>query len=221
MDIFVPPLKPAHQTLMLAFHGFPRPNFLADKTCRWARFPRCGSHRPKWVIEYWDKYKDRWCWTSTLPRLGICPGQLKGYATSKPKFFWSELIAKARKQMRFPPIKLICSQIEARLTWCSSMSPGNKSAKEPCRQKSTREEHKKLFAGQLLLRWQNKLTTLPTCLWMTFLQWKVSIYLCFSGLLMSNKTSQDKTERPLGIIVFYLDNQLIEQHHLDDRFLAV
>ena len=38
---------------------------------------------------------------------------------------------------------------------------------------------------------------------------------------MSNKTSQDKTERPLGIIVFYLDNQLIEQHHLDDRFLAV
>ena len=154
-----------------------------------------------------------------IAALGKLPGAVSALTTSNPKFFWSELIAKARKQMRFPPIKLICSQIEARSAWWSSMSPGNKSAKEPCRQKSTREEHKKLFAGQLLLRWQNKVTTLPTCLWMTFLQWKVSIYLCFSGLLMSNKTSQDKTERPLGIIVFYLDNQLIEQHHLDDRCL--
>ena len=59
MDIFVPPFKPAPETLMVAFHGFPRPNFVADKTCHWARFPRCGLHRPKWLIEYWDKYKDR------------------------------------------------------------------------------------------------------------------------------------------------------------------
>ena len=58
MDILVPPLKPAPETLMVAFHGFPRPNFIADKTSRWAKFPRCGLHRPRWLIDYWDRYKD-------------------------------------------------------------------------------------------------------------------------------------------------------------------
>ena len=58
MDIFVPPLKPAPETLMVVFHGFPRPNFIVEKSSRWARFTRCGLHRPKWLIDYWDKYKD-------------------------------------------------------------------------------------------------------------------------------------------------------------------
>lgn len=34
MDILVPPFKPAPETLMVAFQGFPRPNFIADKTSR-------------------------------------------------------------------------------------------------------------------------------------------------------------------------------------------
>ena len=40
MDIFVPPLKPAPETLMVAFHGFPRPNFIVDEIKPLGR----GSH---------------------------------------------------------------------------------------------------------------------------------------------------------------------------------
>jgi len=70
MDILVPPLKPAPETLMVTFQGFPRPNFIADKTSRWARFPRCGSHRHRWLIDYWNRYKNPWWQLLMEPRSG-------------------------------------------------------------------------------------------------------------------------------------------------------
>lgn len=59
VDVFLPPLDPKPDTLMVAFHGFPRPNLVADKTKKWARFPRSGVHRPRWVLDYWLKFRDK------------------------------------------------------------------------------------------------------------------------------------------------------------------
>jgi hypothetical protein len=57
VDLIFPPFKPAKQTRMVAFHGYPRPHQVADRSEKWARFPRCGIHRPSWILTYWDKYK--------------------------------------------------------------------------------------------------------------------------------------------------------------------
>lgn len=57
VDLIASPLPPAKETRMVAFHGYPRPHQVADRTEKWARFPRCGLHRPAWILSYWNKYK--------------------------------------------------------------------------------------------------------------------------------------------------------------------
>jgi hypothetical protein len=59
VDILRPPSPPAHTTKLVAFHGFPRPFSVADRGATWARPPRCGWHRPSWVIDYYSKFSDR------------------------------------------------------------------------------------------------------------------------------------------------------------------
>lgn len=55
-DLVLPPKAPAAHTKLVAFHGFPRPSDVAKPGQRWARTPRCGLHRPKWLTEYWRTY---------------------------------------------------------------------------------------------------------------------------------------------------------------------
>ena len=57
VDLFRPPLPPAAETRLVAFHGFPRPVDVAKPGHKWARELRCGLHRPKWVSQYWSKYE--------------------------------------------------------------------------------------------------------------------------------------------------------------------
>ena len=77
MDIFVPPLKPAPETLMVAFHGFPHPNFVVNKTSRWAKSSSCIFNQQNWFIKYKGKYKDTRCPMPILLRLGNCMRQFQ------------------------------------------------------------------------------------------------------------------------------------------------
>lgn len=55
-DLVFAPKPPNADAKMVAFHGFPRPRYVAEAGMRWARFPRSGLHRPKWVLDYYRKY---------------------------------------------------------------------------------------------------------------------------------------------------------------------
>jgi len=59
IDFVLPPFQPAPETKLVAFHGFPRPFDVADRHAVWARPPRCGWHRPSWVINYYREFSDR------------------------------------------------------------------------------------------------------------------------------------------------------------------
>ena len=55
-DLFLEPRPPGPEATLVAFHGFPRPRDVAVANRRWARFPRSGARRPKWLTTYWNKY---------------------------------------------------------------------------------------------------------------------------------------------------------------------
>lgn len=57
VDLVLPPKRYSDEAKIVAFHGFPRPVDVAVKGNKWARPPRSGLWRPKWVIDYWKKYK--------------------------------------------------------------------------------------------------------------------------------------------------------------------
>lgn len=56
VDLLLPPKAPRPDTRLVAFHGFPRPREVATPGVKWARFPRSGLHRPKWLLEYWQRF---------------------------------------------------------------------------------------------------------------------------------------------------------------------
>ncbi len=59
VDLIKPPREPQSATKLVAFHGYPRPRQVADRNLRWARPPRSGFRRPKWVIDYFKTYSDQ------------------------------------------------------------------------------------------------------------------------------------------------------------------
>tara|TARA_B100000780_G_scaffold98299_1_gene68609 strand:+ start:31 stop:810 length:780 start_codon:yes stop_codon:yes gene_type:complete len=59
LDLVKPPSMPKPTTKLVAFHGFPRPRDVADRSLAWTRPPRSGFHRPKWIIDYFSSYSDQ------------------------------------------------------------------------------------------------------------------------------------------------------------------
>ncbi len=59
VDLIKPPSMPKGTTKLVAFHGFPRPRDVADQNLSWARPPRSGFHRPKWVKDYFRTYSEQ------------------------------------------------------------------------------------------------------------------------------------------------------------------
>tara|TARA_B100000768_G_C11183276_1_gene333909 strand:- start:99 stop:878 length:780 start_codon:yes stop_codon:yes gene_type:complete len=59
VDLIKPPRRPKDTTKLVAFHGFPRPRHVGDRNLVWARPPRSGFHRPKWVKDYFRTYSDQ------------------------------------------------------------------------------------------------------------------------------------------------------------------
>lgn len=59
IDILFPPKPPHEKTLMVAFHGYPRPRQVANIGVKWAKFPRTGINRPGWLVDYWNYYKNK------------------------------------------------------------------------------------------------------------------------------------------------------------------
>ena len=55
-DIFLPPKNPSEKSILVAFHGYPRPHQIWGQRQQWARFPRCGVRRPKWMMDYFEAY---------------------------------------------------------------------------------------------------------------------------------------------------------------------
>lgn len=56
VDMFVPPKHPRESTRIVAFHGFPNPIHVVSDGTRWSRFPRVSWRRPRWLLEYWERY---------------------------------------------------------------------------------------------------------------------------------------------------------------------
>lgn len=57
VDLVLAPRPPAPSTKLVAFHGFPRPSQVAETGNTWARPPRSGLRRPKWLLAYWRTYR--------------------------------------------------------------------------------------------------------------------------------------------------------------------